>query len=129
MTNNGGAPYESTDSFVALAGSFSGWHYTRERDWAKLLLSPTPKASTTIADPTETVVRAGNIPPGQYDAFFGFTDASRTVDWAYILFDIDQSSSVDPWSDNFSVTLKALGQPALGATNSPDPDAMGRLVF
>jgi len=79
--------------------------------------------SYTQGVPDPMIVALGNISNGNYANFFGFTNShGSTGDYAFILFDIDGNSAVNPFASNFSVSLSAMGV----AHTSPDPDAIGR---
>jgi PEP-CTERM motif len=74
--------------------------------------------------PTGAITALGNVSFAAYDAFFGTTSLSKG-DTAYILFDIDGNSLVDPLAPAFTAKLSAIGSIA---TDSPDPDVMGRIL-
>lgn len=67
----------------------------------------------------------GNISPSAYASFFS-TSIIPSGDWAFILFDIDGSSSVNLSSSTFQVTMNGPGDTS-GHPGSPDPDAFGRI--
>ena len=77
---------------------------------------------TLGSPPAGAVVALGNVSVSAYDLFFG-TSSGFTGDYAYILFDIDGSSAVNPLAPGFTVFLSATGSTAF---NSPEPDVMGR---
>lgn len=74
--------------------------------------------------PSGAITGLGNVSFTDYDAFFG-TTSSSAGDIAYILFDIDSNSLVDPSASGFTAKLSGIGSIP---TNSPDPDAMGRIL-
>ncbi len=69
------------------------------------------------------IVGLGNVSTSDYANFFGFTDPFKEGGIAYLLFDIDGNSDVNPFSPDFSATLNAVGSD----TDGPDPDVMGRI--
>jgi len=79
--------------------------------------------NTTPSDPHISAV--GTISNGLYADFFGFANPfGNTGNYAFILFDIDGQSTVDPFAPGFSITLNATGSDAI---DSPDIDALGVL--
>jgi len=78
---------------------------------------------TTPTDPM--ILVAGTVGNQTYADFFGFTNTrGSTGNYAFLLFDIDGASAVDPYTATVDVTLSATGSIA---TDSPDVDAMGRI--
>ena len=72
------------------------------------------------------IISLGNINASNYSNFFGFTDPFAGYgDIAYVWFDIDGYSDVNPSTSSFSVTLIAIGSINGIMADSPDPDFMG----
>ena len=75
-------------------------------------------------DPSpSSILSLGTISNDSYSNYFGFLNSRGTIgNFAYILFDIDGTSSVNPFSSDFSVTLTAG---SISDPNTPEPDVMG----
>jgi len=95
-------------------------------DWVFDDGTNTLEVSYVFNDPAAgAIIGVGTVDNDAYANFFGFTNTHGTTGgWAYILFDIDGHSSVNPLGSNFSVTLSAIGYTGY---NSPEPDVIGRI--
>ena len=71
------------------------------------------------------ILAFGSIGHADYAKFFDFTDTVSGGSWAFLLFDVDGNSNINPFLNNFSVTLTAANT-GVGPTD-PDPDVMGRI--
>ena len=80
--------------------------------------------NTAPADPLITTV--GIVSSSAYANFFNFTNPFGSGNIAFILFDIDGQSIVDPFASSFSISLNATGSGS-GFVDSPDVDALGVL--
>ena len=77
-------------------------------------------------DSPPSIIALGNIGNTDYASFFGFTNPWGTIgELAFILFDIDGTSAVNPFSPNLNVMLTA-GSAFDPAT--PEPDVLGRFA-
>jgi hypothetical protein len=74
------------------------------------------------------IIAHGSINNYAYANFFGFTNPypqyGNGNNWAYLLIDVNGYSPIDTASNNFSLTMSAIGS---GGPSDPDPDVFGRM--
>jgi len=107
---NGGSPSVYEDGLWEFSDGVNSFSVDFE--------SVNPTGSTAV-------VAFGSLSVSSYASFFGFTNTISGGSWAFLLFDIDGNSYVNPFSDNLSVILTAANT-GVGPTD-PDPDVMGRV--
>jgi hypothetical protein len=116
----------SQTDFMAIEYNGSGGGAFEGSDWIFDDGINSLSVSYTFNDDSpSTIIALGNIDNEEYASFFGFTNPWGTVgEMAYILFDIDGNSSINPFSSTFSVTITAGSE---FDPNTPETDVMGRV--
>ena len=116
--------------FISIEFNGTGGGLFETSDWSFSDGINNFSVSYVFNDPAAgSIIGVGNISTANYANFFGLQDYEQIYghggEWAYILFDINGFSYINPFSSNFSVTLSAVGGP--NNIDSPEPDVMGRM--